>query len=111
MVALDQATGHVAWASQAIDKQAGADVYASPVVNDGVLMIGVSGGAAELGPQAEREAFQGSMNFLDANTGRVIRKTWTIHPPNQPNDQFAGGGIWSTPAVDTADKVAFVGAG
>src|SRR2546428_1839 len=74
-------------------------------------MAGVSGGAAELGNDADRQAFQGSMNFLDANTGRLIRKTWTIHPPKQPNDLYAGAGIWSTPAVDTKDKVAFVGAG
>jgi polyvinyl alcohol dehydrogenase (cytochrome) len=74
-------------------------------------MVGVSGGAAELGPENGREAFEGSMSFLDANTGRLLKKTWTIHPPKRPNDQFAGAGIWSTPAIDTADKVAFVGAG
>lgn len=111
VVAFDQATGKVAWASKSIDPQAGADEYASPIVYDGVLMIGVSGGAAELGPQTGREAFEGSMNFLDANTGRLLKKTWTIHPPQHPNDQFAGAGIWSSPAIDTVDKVAFVGAG
>jgi polyvinyl alcohol dehydrogenase (cytochrome) len=111
VVALDRATGHVVWATPAIDAQPGADVYGSPIIYDGVLMIGVSGGAAELGPEQNRSTFQGSMNFLDANTGRMIRKTWTIHPPKQPLDDHAGGGIWSTPAVDTRDKVAFVGAG
>ena len=111
VVALDQATGKVVWASKSIDSQTGADEYASPVIFNGVLMIGVSGGAAELGPVQGREAFEGSMNFLDANTGRMIKKTWTIHPPKHPNDNFAGAGIWSTPGVDTVDKVAFVGAG
>src|SRR4051794_22873940 len=111
LVAFDQNTGQVAWASPPIDTQPGADVYGSPIVYDGSLMIGVSGGAAELGDEADRYAFQGSMNFLDANTGATIRKTWTIHPPKQPDDLFAGGGIWSTPAVDTEDKAAYVGAG
>ena len=31
-----------------------------------MLLIGVSGGSAELGDEADRYAFQGSMNFLDA---------------------------------------------
>ena len=63
-------------------------------------MIGVSGGSAELGDEADRYAFQGSMCFLDAAQRRVLRKTWTIHPPKQPDDDFAGAGIWSTPAID-----------
>jgi polyvinyl alcohol dehydrogenase (cytochrome) len=111
VVALDQASGRLVWASAATDTQPGADVYGSPIVFDGALMIGVSGGAAELGDPADRDAFQGSMNFLDANTGAVLKKTYTIHPPKQPDDQFAGAAIWSTPAIDTEDKVAFVGAG
>jgi polyvinyl alcohol dehydrogenase (cytochrome) len=86
-------------------------VFGSPVIFDGVLMLGVSGGSAELGNEADRYAFQGSMNFLDASSGRVLKKTWSIHPPKQPDDQFAGAGIWSTPAIDTEEKLAYVGAG
>ena len=111
VVALDQNSGQIVWASAAIDTQAGADVYGSPIVYDNMLLIGVSGGSAELGDEADRYAFQGSMNFLDATTGGMIKKAWTIHPPKQPDDLFAGGGIWSTPAIDTQDKVAFVGVG
>jgi polyvinyl alcohol dehydrogenase (cytochrome) len=111
VVALDQASGEVVWASQSVDNQPGADSYGSPVVFKNRLMIGVSGGSAELGDEADRYAFQGSMNFLDASTGALVKKTWTIHPPKQPDDLFAGGGIWSTPAIDSEDKAAFVGAG
>ena len=111
IAAFDQATGKLVFSSAPIDRQVGADVYGSPVIFGGVLMQGVSGGAAELGDPADRYAFQGSMTFIDANTGRMLRKTWTIHPPKHPNDKFAGAGIWSTPAVDTKDKWAFVGAG
>ena len=111
VVAFDQATGKRVFATKPIDRQTGADVYGSPVIFNGVLMAGVSGGSAELGDDADRQAFQGSMNFLDANTGRVLKKTYTIHPPKHPNDNFAGAAIWSTPAVDTRGKVAFAGAG
>jgi outer membrane protein assembly factor BamB len=110
-VAFDQATGQLVWASKSVDNQPGADSYGSPVVFENTLLIGISGGSAELGDEADRYAFQGSMNFLDASTGAIAKKTWTIHPPKQPDDLFAGGGIWSTPAIDTEDKVAFVGAG
>jgi polyvinyl alcohol dehydrogenase (cytochrome) len=111
VVAFDQATGALDWSTPPIDDQPGSDSYSSPVVVDGAVVVGVSGGSAELGDEADRYAFQGSMNFLDADTGRVIKKTWTVHPPKQPDDQFAGVGIWSTPSIDTEDKVAFVGTG
>jgi len=110
MVALDQKTGTPVWITGPIDDQPGADVYASPVIFDGILMMGVSGGAAELGgDEADRYAFQGSMTFTDADTGRLIKKTYTIHPPKQPEDDFAGAGVWSTPAIDPEEKVAYVG--
>jgi polyvinyl alcohol dehydrogenase (cytochrome) len=109
LVALDQATGAVAWSTPPLDTQPGADVYGSPVIFDRALMLGISGGSAELGDEADRYAFQGSMEFVSVDNGAVLRKTWTIHPPGQPKDDFAGAGIWSTPAIDPQDKVAFVG--
>jgi polyvinyl alcohol dehydrogenase (cytochrome) len=108
-VALDRRTGKVAWATKSLDEQPGSDLYGSPVVFQRTLMLGVSGGSAELGDEADRYAFQGSMLFIDVREGRTLEKTWTIHPPMQPDDEFAGAGIWSTPAVDTEDKVAFAG--
>jgi polyvinyl alcohol dehydrogenase (cytochrome) len=111
VAAFDQKTGALAWATNSLDDQPGADSYASPVVLGDVLMTGVSGGSAELGEdESERYAFQGSAEFLDTADGRLLRKTYTIHPPNKPADDFAGGNIWSTPAIDPEKKVAFVGA-
>jgi polyvinyl alcohol dehydrogenase (cytochrome) len=109
VAAFDQATGRLAWFTPPLDTQAGSDVYGSPVIFGRTLLIGTSGGSAELGDEADRYAFQGSMNFLDTYKGKVLKKTWTIHPPQQPDDEFAGAGVWSTPAVDAQDKVAFVG--
>src|SRR5262249_24353598 len=54
VIALDQATGQLVWSSSAIDTQPGADVYGSPMVYNGVLLEGVSGGAAELGDESDR---------------------------------------------------------
>jgi polyvinyl alcohol dehydrogenase (cytochrome) len=110
-IAFDQDTGRVAWFTPPLDDQKGADLYGSPVFIDGVMMLGISGGAAELGDETDRYAFQGSMTFTDIATGKLIKKTWTIHPPKQPDDDFAGAGIWSTPAIDTDRKVAYAGTG
>jgi polyvinyl alcohol dehydrogenase (cytochrome) len=119
VTALDQRTGRVLWKTT-LDRQPGSDVYGSPVIVDGVLMEGVSGGSAELGDEADRYAFQGSFNFLETGRsprstkrpGTVLRKTWTIQPPSaKPKNDFAGAAIWSTPAVDPVAKLAYVGAG
>lgn len=119
VIALDQATGAIVWESawtrpdgltvDVIDDQPGADVYSSPVIFEGVMFLGWSGGSAELGDEADRYAFQGGFVLIDAATGVVLRKTYTVHPPLQPDDDFAGAGVWSTPAIDTAAKVAYVG--
>jgi outer membrane protein assembly factor BamB/plastocyanin len=109
LAALEEATGKVLW-STVLDTQAGADVYASPIVFDGTVIIGVSGGAAELGPTAERYPFHGSISFVEETTGKVLRKTWSI-PEDQWSKGYAGAGVWSTPAIDTVHKVAFVGTG
>jgi polyvinyl alcohol dehydrogenase (cytochrome) len=84
-------------------------VYGSPAIFNGLVFEGVSGGAAELGDESDRYAFQGSFVLLDAATGDVVKKTWTIHPPHQPDDDFAGAGVWSTPAIDQQQKVLYVG--
>lgn len=108
----DQDSGKLAWSTASLDQQPGADTYASPVALGDVLMTAVSGGSAELGDdESERYAFQGSALFLDTADGRVLRKTYTIHPPNEPADDYAGGTIWSTPGIDTEEKVAYVGVG
>jgi len=109
VVALNRKNGNVEWATNSIDDQPGSDLYGSPVVFERTLLIGVSGGSAELGDEADRYAFQGSMVFLDTRKGKLLTKTWTIHPPLQPDDEFAGAGIWTTPAIDTEAKVAFAG--
>jgi polyvinyl alcohol dehydrogenase (cytochrome) len=121
-VAFDGATGKRRFATRSLDTQPGSDVYGSPVIfpdssrpnprrmRDAVLMIGVSGGSAELGDEADRYAFQGSMSFLDPANGRVLVKRWTIAKPvKKPKDDFAGAGIWSTAAVDAKAKVAYAG--
>jgi polyvinyl alcohol dehydrogenase (cytochrome) len=109
VAALDRKTGRLEWATKSLDRQPGSDLYGSPMIFDHVLMAGISGGSAELGDEADRYAFEGSMVLIDTRKGKTLRKTWTIHPPSRPEDEFAGAGIWSTPAIDRKAKVAYVG--
>lgn len=109
-IALDQATGALKW-QQRLDSQVGSDSYSSPVIYDGLVIAGVSGGSAELGDEADRYAFQGSFVLLEAATGEIAKKTWVIHEPAADGigDGYAGATVWSTPAVDTDTGFAYVG--
>lgn len=109
--ALDQATGALKWGPTVLDTQVGSDSYSSPVVHDGIVIAGVSGGSAELGDEADRYAFQGAYVLLDAATGDVLHKEWVIHEPAPDGigDGYAGATVWSTPAVDAASGFAYVG--
>ena len=120
LVALSQKTGKVLWRVR-LDRQPGSDVYGTPVIYDDVLMIGVSGGSAELGDEADRYAFQGSFVLVETGrnraqpAGTILRKTWTIRPPDpnpeKPKNNFAGGAVWSTPAINRETGMAYVGTG
>lgn len=107
VAALDRRTGALRWTTT-VDHQDGADAFASPTVFDELVIVGVSGDAAQHGEQDQRVGFQGSVVFLDASDGAVLHKSWTISPA----DQQAGydGATVSTPAaVDPEEKVAYVG--
>jgi polyvinyl alcohol dehydrogenase (cytochrome) len=114
VAALDQATGNPLWDTTIAD-QPGSDNYASPVLWRGLVFSGWSGGSAELGDESDRYAFQGGFVLLDADSGDIVKKTYTIRPPdekpNKPKDLHAGGAIWATPAIDTSTGYAYVGSG
>ena len=120
VASLDRATGKLLWESKFIDDQDGNDVYASPVVFTykgrksvparRIVMVGVSGGGAELGDAEERAKFQGNFVLVDADSGKILRKTYVI-PKKQWKDGYAGGGVWATPAVDPKTGYAYVGSG
>jgi polyvinyl alcohol dehydrogenase (cytochrome) len=112
VAALDQRTGKVRWET-VTDTQTGADAYGSPVVFDGVLFQGVSGGSAELSAEPERYAFQGAYVLIETrgrHAGRILKKVYTVQHPAK-NAKQGGATVWSTPAVDPKAKVAYVGTG
>ena len=102
-IALDTGTGAIRWRSSPVDTYPNSYSHASPIVHDGVLFVGFS--APEGDPKG-----QGGFALLNAADGRILAKTYTV-PEAEWGSGGAGGGIWSTPAVDPATGYAFVGSG
>lgn len=121
MIALDERDGKLLWQTAGLDEATGPDIYASPMVFDGtdngkvdpVVFSGISGWGAESGgvtpgsSSQVRYAFDGSFVLIDATTGKLLKKTYTIK--KDPKDDQAGCGIWSTPAIDAETGLAYVG--
>lgn len=107
--ALDIATGDILWQT-VVDEEPGSETYGSPVPYDGFVFVGVSGVSPESEDADPLEAHHGNFNLLDAETGDVLKKTYTI-PEALWADGFAGGGLWPTPAIDTATGYAYAATG
>lgn len=101
-VALDKQTGDVVWRSAPLDTRAGYYTNASPVVSNGVLIAGWS-------PPESNPTGQGGLVLIDAADGSTLKKVYTIPLDRQALGR-AGGGIWTSPAVDTAG-FAYAGTG
>jgi outer membrane protein assembly factor BamB len=95
--AVDVASGQLRWRSSVDDP--GAKIWSSPLVVNGLVIVGA---ASTL---SEQPKIPGEVIAFDAATGALRWRTWS-EPGGAP-----GGGIWSSPAVDTARGVVYVGMG
>ncbi|MCY4026916.1 MAG: PQQ-binding-like beta-propeller repeat protein [Acidobacteria bacterium] len=87
VVALDAATGDVVWEQAVEDPAVGYYITMAPLVADGKVMVGTSGG--ELG-------IRGFVAALDAETGNEVWKTYTIPAPDEPGGDTWPGDTWRT---------------
>jgi polyvinyl alcohol dehydrogenase (cytochrome) len=116
VMSLDPGTGATEWKSNPIADIPGYYSNASPVVYDHVLIAGFSG--TEGDPSAH-----GGFTLLDTHDGSILVRTYTIPPSEWGGCQApppllgpassgcAGGGIWTTAAVDTQTGYAYMGSG
>ena len=107
---LDLATGKLRWKTK-IDTHQDAIITGGVAVSNGRVFVPVSSmeeGTAVI-PTYECCTFRGSVSALDAATGKVIWKTYTITETPQATTKTSagtqlrgpsGGGVWSTPALD-----------
>ena len=119
--ALDANSGKELWVRK-VDDHRSAAITGAPTVYGGKVFVGVQGLSEEgQGGNAKYECctFRGSVSALDANTGQVLWKTYTIEeskPRGKNKDGVqqwgpAGGGIWSAPTIDPKRNMVYVATG
>ena len=119
--AVDANTGRQFWVRK-LDEHPSAAITGAPTVHAGRVYVPTQGLSEEgQGGRGGYECctFRGSVSALDANTGAVIWKTYTIDEPkprakNAAGVQLwgpAGGGIWAAPTVDPQRGFVYVATG
>ena len=120
--AIDASTGREIWARK-VDDHPYARATGTPAVHEGRVYVPTAG-VGEEGqggrPQYECCTFRGSLTALDASTGRVIWKSYTIAEPATARGKNAagvvrwgpsGGAIWAAPTIDVARRALYVTTG
>ena len=111
LVALDAKTGEEVWTTPVADNASGYYMSLAPLVADGKVLIGTSGG--ELG-------IRGYVSAFDAETGTELWKTHMVPAPGEPGsdtwpqgDEWRTGGasVWVTANYDPATNLSFWGTG
>jgi polyvinyl alcohol dehydrogenase (cytochrome) len=119
--ALDALTGELLWKRKA-DDFLGATMTGAPTLSDGTLFVVTSSAEEVLGanPKYECCRFRGSLSALDAATGEVRWKSYTIPEDPKPVRKNklgvqlwgpSGAGVWSSPAVDLKRGAVYVTTG
>jgi len=111
LVAIDAKTGSEVWSVPVADNKAGYYTTLAPLIADGKIMLGASGG--EYG-------IRGFVAAFDLETGKELWRTYTIPAPGEPGsetwpkgDQWKNGGgpVWVTGNYDPAMNIAYWGTG
>ena len=111
LVALDARTGKEVWTANVGENQSGYYMTLAPLVAEGRVMIGASGG--EFG-------IRGFVAAYDADTGKPAWKTYMVPAPGEPGsetwpkgDQWKTGGapVWVTGNYDPETRLAYWGTG
>ena len=119
--AVDALTGKLLWKTH-VDDHPMATMTGAPTLAAGRLYVPLSSGEEVAGanPKYECCKFRGSLSALDAATGKVIWKSYTIAEPARPtrkNQQEvqlwgpSGAGIWSSPTIDLKRRAVYVTTG
>ncbi|MFK7744090.1 MAG: PQQ-dependent dehydrogenase, methanol/ethanol family [Roseobacter sp.] len=100
VIAIDAMTGEEKWRTKSIDFKAGYSMTVTPLLADGVLIVGISGG--EYG-------IRGYIEGYDPATGEQLWRTYTVPAPGEPGSETwpegdawerGGGPAWLTGTYD-----------
>jgi alcohol dehydrogenase (cytochrome c) len=111
LVALDAKTGKELWKTPVEDNKKGYYMTAAPLVADGKVLVGISGGDGPI---------RGFIAAYDPNNGKEVWRCFTIPAPGEPGsetwpqgDQWktGGGATWVTGNYDPEANLVFWGVG
>jgi polyvinyl alcohol dehydrogenase (cytochrome) len=119
--AVDAASGQSIW-TRKVDEHPFAAITGGMTYNAGRVYVPVQGLNEEVQggrPQYECCTFRGSVAALDATSGTVVWKTYTVaekrsrgtNASGTPQWGPAGGGIWSAPTIDVRRGAVYVSTG
>jgi polyvinyl alcohol dehydrogenase (cytochrome) len=119
--AFDAATGKLLWKAH-IEDHFAAGITAAPQLYRGTLYVAVSSGEEGVAPLPTYECctFRGSVVALDAASGKVLWKTYTIAESPKPTRKTktgaqmygpSGAAVWSTPTFDEKRNAVYVATG
>jgi polyvinyl alcohol dehydrogenase (cytochrome) len=119
--ALDATTGKELW-TRKVDDHRAARATGAPTLHAGRLYVVTSGVSEETAasmPDYECCTFRGSLTSLDATTGEVVWKTYTVDEPQRRGTSSsgkplwgpAGSPIWSAPTIDERRGLVYAATG
>ncbi|HXP86965.1 MAG TPA: PQQ-binding-like beta-propeller repeat protein [Bryobacteraceae bacterium] len=119
--ALDAHNGELLWKTN-VDRRVLSHITGSPVAYGGRVYVGVAGSeeVASGDPHYPCCTYRGSLSALDAATGKVIWKSYTIPEEPKPTKKNslgtqlwapAGASIWSAPTIDTKARAIYASTG
>ena len=119
--AVDAATGKLLWKTKIEDHML-SRITGAPVLYRDRIYVPVSSFEETAGRDAKYECckFRGSVVALNAYTGKVLWKAFTVQDEPKPFKKNssgtqmygpAGGAIWSSPTLDLKRKLIYVGSG
>ena len=94
VIALDMKTGEEIWRTHSIDFHTGYSMTVAPLIADGVVIVGISGG--EYG-------IRGYLEGYDPESGERLWRTYTIPAPGEPGSETwkDGGDAWKRGGAPT----------
>jgi polyvinyl alcohol dehydrogenase (cytochrome) len=112
LVAVDRTTGALKWQTT-VDGHPTAHITSSPVINNGTIYVGVASDEEFFsalpviaGVNYPCCSFRGSAVALNASTGQIIWKTYTIEDSayfetdGKTPSGYAGAAVWAAPTID-----------
>lgn len=119
--AIDALTGTPRWKVR-LDEHPGARILSTPQYHDGRLYVGVSSNEEVAAGNSQYECctFRGSVVALDAASGKLLWKSYTVRAAPRPTRRNsagmqmhgpAGGAVFSSPTIDAPRGLLYVGTG